>query len=91
MLKFEWDYTKAKANKKKHQITFQEASTIFFDPLSDTFYDPGHSIDENRYITIGMSEFMNILVVAYTYKNDIIRIVSARKATKRERRYYENG
>ena len=76
---------------KKHDVSFKEAATIFGDPLAETFLDPDHSISEYRFITIGLSELGNILVVAFTEKNDIIRIISARKANKHEKKYYENG
>jgi len=90
MLYFEWDSEKESRNIKKHGITFKEAATVFSDNLADTFYDPDHSVKEDRYILIGLSESRNILVVAFTARNDIIRIISARKATKKERRYYED-
>jgi uncharacterized DUF497 family protein len=90
MLYFEWDSEKESRNIKKHGITFKEAATVFSDNLADTFYDPDHSEKEDRYILIGLSESRNILVVAFTARNDIIRIISARKATKNERRYYED-
>ena len=91
MLNFEWDINKAKVNIEKHGISFNEAATIFADPLSDTFYDPDHSDDEDRFLSIGLSELENLLVVVFTEKNDIIRIISARKATKKERKHYEDG
>jgi uncharacterized DUF497 family protein len=90
MLYFEWDSEKESRNIKKYGITFKEAATVFSDNLADTFYDPDHSEKEDRYILIGLSESRNILVVAFTARNDIIRIISARKATKNERRYYED-
>jgi len=90
MLYFEWDIEKENKNIQKHGITFKEAATVFLDNLADTFYDPDHSKKEDRYILIGLSESGNILVVAFTKRNDIIRIISARKATKKERRYYED-
>ncbi len=90
MLYFEWDSEKESRNIKKHGITFKEAATVFSDNLADTFYDPDHSEKEDRYILIGLFESGNILVVAFTARNDIIRIISARKATKKERRYYED-
>ena len=90
MINFEWDPKKAKINEKKHGISFKEAATVFSDPLSDTFYDPDHSDYEDRYLIIGTSEIGNVLVVAFIERNDIIRIISARKVTKQERKYYEN-
>jgi uncharacterized DUF497 family protein len=89
MLKFEWNEEKAKFNKKKHGILFQEAATIFSDPRSLTFPDPEHSVGEERYITIGMSHYRNLLIVSHLDFNETIRIISARLATKQERKYYE--
>jgi len=83
-IEFEWDPNKAKKNIKKHRVSFNEAATVFGDPLSMTFFDPDHSIDENRYITIGLSHLGRLLVVAHTDRDDRIRIISARKATERE-------
>lgn len=91
MLWFDWDTQKAESNQRKHHVSFQEVATIFSDPLSHTYPDPNHSINEQRYITIGLSEFGNILVVAHTNEGDLIRIISARKATRKERHYYEKG
>ena len=90
MLYFEWDSKKESRNIKKHGISFKEAATVFSDNLADTFYDPDHSEKEDRYILIGVSEAGIILIVAFTERNDIIRIISARKATKKERRYYKD-
>lgn len=88
-IEFEWDPEKAKRNLKKHQVSFNEAATVFGDPLSMTFYDPDHSVDENRYITMGLSNLGKLQMVSHTDRDDRIRIISARKATRRERRYYE--
>ena len=90
-LQFEWDSKKSLENKRKHGITFEEASTIFGDPLSITIHDLVHSIDEDRFITIGTSVNNNFIVVVHTDRDDIIRIISARKATRNERRQYEQG
>jgi len=90
-LRFEWDSKKAQSNRRRHGITFEEASTIFGDPLSITIHDPAHSIGEDRFITIGTSVNDKLIVVVHTDRNDIIRIISARKATKNERRQYEQG
>ena len=87
-MKFEWDPEKAAANQKKHKISFQEAATIFGDFLSVTFDDPDHSDDEERYVTIGTSSQDRLLVVSHTDRNDTIRIISARRATKLEKKYY---
>lgn len=86
---FEWDVAKAAQNIKKHGISFEEASTVFEDPLFITFLDEEHSFDEDRYITIGVSINNNLILVAHTDRSDTIRIISARKATKNERRFYE--
>jgi uncharacterized DUF497 family protein len=88
-LRFEWDLEKAEQNLKKHRVSFTEATTIFSDPLSWTFFDPDHSIDENRYITIGLSHFGKLLIVAHTDRGDNIRLISARRTTRQERRFYE--
>ncbi len=85
---FEWDDEKARTNLQKHGIGFDEASTIFDDPLFITALDDEHSIDEERYITIGLSSKQRILMVAHTERNENIRIISARKATKNEEKFY---
>ena len=90
-LQFEWDSKKAQVNKRKHGITFEEASTVFGDPLSMTIPDPAHSIGEDRFITIGTSANGKLIVVVHTDRDDIIRIISARGATRSERRQYEQG
>ena len=90
-LQFEWDSKKSQSNKRKHGITFEEASTIFGDPLSITIDDSAHSIGEDRFVTIGTSVNDKLIVVAHTERNDIIRIISARKATRNEKRQYEQG
>jgi uncharacterized DUF497 family protein len=88
-LQFEWDSKKAQSNKRKHGITFEEASIIFGDPLSITIPDPAHSVGEDRFITVGTSVDNKLLVVVHTDRDDIIRIISARNATRSERRQYE--
>ncbi|MBW4647508.1 MAG: BrnT family toxin [Kastovskya adunca ATA6-11-RM4] len=90
-LEFEWNPDKAALNIEKHDISFQEAATVFNDPLSVTFPDPHHSIGESRYIIIGVSRFDQLLVVAHTDRVEKVRIISARKATRQERRFYEEG
>ncbi|MBF0239039.1 MAG: BrnT family toxin [SAR324 cluster bacterium] len=90
MLLFEWDPNKASSNINKHKITFDEASTVFQDTRSLTIDDPLHSWDEERLIIIGMSHKNRLLVVVHTEREDKVRIISARKATKNERRYYES-
>ena len=91
MLIFEWDPKKAETNLKKHGVSFEEASTAFKDPLSLTIDDPLHSSDEERLILIGMSYNNRMLVIAHTEIRDNIRIISARKATKKERNNYETN
>ncbi len=90
-LKFEWDERKAASNLKKHRVSFSEASTIFDDLWFITFLDEEHSTDEDRYITIGLSNRNRLLLVAHTDWVGQIRIISARKATNNEREFYEDG
>ncbi|MBN2018822.1 MAG: BrnT family toxin [Sedimentisphaerales bacterium] len=90
-LRFEWNRKKALLNIRKHGITFEEASTIFGDPLSLTIPDTYHSIGEDRFITIGTSAKGRVLVVVHTERQDVIRIISARKPTNNERNQYELG
>lgn len=91
MVEFEWDAAKAAANLRKHRVDFQEAATVLEDALSTTFPDETHSSDERRFVTIGTSGRGRLLVVAHTERNDTIRIISARRATRREREFYEQG
>jgi uncharacterized DUF497 family protein len=88
-LNFEWDEEKAKANLKKHRVSFEEATTIFIDPFSITIPDPDHSMDEQRYIDIGTSDKSHVVVVVYTERGSNIRIINCRKATASERKLYE--
>lgn len=90
-MEFEWNPDKATINLRKHTVSFQEATTVFGDALSVTFPDPEHSIGENRYVIIGMSESGNLLVVSHTDRENCTRIISARRATRQERRFYEEG
>lgn len=90
-MEFEWNPNKAELNVEKHSVSFQEAATVFNDSLSVTFPDPDHSIGENRYVIIGVSRFGQLLVVAHTDRGEKVRIISARKATRQERRFYEEG
>lgn len=91
MLLFEWDSNKAFSNQEKHGVSFDEASTVFKDPLSITIEDPLHSVKEERFILIGTSHKNRILVVIHAERGDNIRIISTRQATKKERKYYENN
>ena len=88
---FEWDDAKAEANERKHGVPFAEALTVFGDPLSLTGYDPAHSDDEDRYITMGQSTTGRLLVVSHTDRGEKIRLISAREASRAERRDYEDG
>jgi uncharacterized DUF497 family protein len=90
-LEFEWDEDKAASNQKKHRVTFEEASTVFADPLAAIFEDEAHSEEEQREIIIGHSADDQILLVSFTERAGAIRIISARRATKRERRDYEEN
>jgi uncharacterized DUF497 family protein len=90
-LRFEWDRGKAAENLAKHGVSFEEAATIFRDPLSATGADPDHSVDEERFVTFGMSTSGRLLVVAHTDRDDTIRIISARPVTPSERSIYEEG
>jgi len=91
MLLFEWDPNKARRNIETHDISFDEASTAFSDTLSSTIHDPLHSDEEDRFILIGNSYRNRLLVVVHTERGNKIRIISARKATKKERKQYEES
>lgn len=90
MIKFEWDSAKATANIKKHGISFEEAQTIFYDEFAIQFFDDGHSSDEERFLLLGMSTGARLLLVAHCERQagHVIRIISARQATKRESAFY---
>ncbi len=88
---FEWDPNKALGNVRRHQVPFEEAATIFDDPEFITVVDEAHSVDEERCITIGLSGIGRLLVVAHTERGDAIRIISARKATKNEEKFYQEA
>jgi len=90
-IKFEWDKRKARQNLRKHRVDFAEASTVFGDTLSITIPDPDHSEDEERCVTIGLSNRQRLLVVIHTEDEETIRIISARPADRLERRNYEEG
>jgi uncharacterized protein len=90
-IKFEWDTRKARQNLRKHQIDFTEASTVFADTLSITILDPDHSENEERWVTMGLSNRHRLLVVVHTEQEETIRIISARIADRLERRKYEEG
>lgn len=90
-IKFEWDENKNKGNIKKHKVSFEEASTVFYDEFARVIDDPDHSEDEDRFIILGISSVMNLLVVCHCSREDdsIIRIISARKADKTEEKEYK--
>jgi uncharacterized DUF497 family protein len=90
-MEFEWDTNKAIANLQKYEVSFAEAATVFGDPLSITFPDLDHSINESRFITIGLSTNGRIIILSHTGRDERIRIISARKATRKEQRFYEEG
>lgn len=91
-LRFEWDVGKAAANLRKHQVSFEEAQTVFYDPLASIFDDEWHSTDEPREIIIGHSRFARLLLVCFTERAlGLIRIISARRTTRQERKDYEEG
>ena len=90
-MKLEWDTKKAVANEKKHGVSFHEASSIFGDPLAITFDDPDHSVNEARQLTFGSSNRHRLLVVVHTQRGKITRIISARIATRQEKKIYEEG
>jgi uncharacterized DUF497 family protein len=90
-MRLEWDARKAAANLKKHRVSFEEAASAFFDPLSATGDDPDHSIGERRFVTFGVSSKGRLLTIAHAEAGDGIRIISARKATRQERKLYEEG
>lgn len=88
-MRFEWDREKATKNVRKHKVSFDEALTVFYDPLSATLADPDHSIGEERFITIGCSAHGQLLIVSHADRGKTIRIVSARRATAHERKRHE--
>lgn len=88
-MEFEWDRDKAAQNLEKHEVSFDEAVTVFHDPLAATFDDPDHSVGERRFITIGYSSQNRLIVVAHTERGESIRIISARLATSQERKRHE--
>ena len=90
-MKFEWDKNKAARNFSKHGVSFEEAKTVFDDPLYINLYDPDHSEDESRYLIIGASNRRRLLIASYTEKGNLIRIISAREVTRSEREAYEEG
>ena len=88
-MRFEWNAQKAAANQRKHGVSFDEAATVFLDPLSATGDDPDHSLEERRFVTFGVSSSGRLLVVAHVETGEAIRIISARRVTREERKLYE--
>jgi uncharacterized DUF497 family protein len=93
LMQFEWDEQKNRANIKKHGVSFEEAQTVFFDPLAKVAEDPEHSMHEDRFIAVGQSSLHRVLLVVHCFRDSdaTIRIVSARKLTKSEKKQYEEG
>lgn len=89
-MKFEWDDRKDLANREKHAVSFQEAATVFGDPLAATIPDPDHSQGESRFLTIGNSSSNRLIVVSHTEEGDNFRIINAREANTHERKKYES-
>ena len=90
-MRFEWNAQEAAANLRKHGVSFDEAASVFFDPLSATGDDPDHSVDERRFVTFGNSSSGRLLVVAPVHLDDVVRIITARLATRAERKLYEEA
>lgn len=88
---FEWDPVKAMINLRKHRVSFEEATSVFGDALAMNMPDPDHSLDENRFILLGLSHKLRLLVVAYAERGRVTRIISAREATRQERKQHEEG
>jgi uncharacterized DUF497 family protein len=93
MIKFEWDLPKARANLKKHQVSFDEAKSVFYDEFAVQFFDEEHSSNEERFLMLGISSNARLLLVCHCEREhgEVIRIISARKATKRESAFYQGG
>ncbi len=91
MIRFEWDPPKAAANTTKHQVSFEEAKSVFYDEFAVQFYDDEHSTEENRFLLLGMSSGSRLLLVCHCEREqgEVIRIISARKATRRESAFYQ--
>ena len=90
-MEFEWDPIKAAANLAKHEVSFEDAATIFGDPLGWVVTDPRHSLEEQRFVLLGQSQSQRLLAVMYAERREAIRIISARRATRREQRNYEEN
>jgi uncharacterized protein len=90
-MRFDWDENKAVSNLSKHGVSFEEAKTVFDDPLYVDFYDPAHSDEEDRYLIVGESSQRRLLIASYTERGNLIRLISAREVTRTERKVYEEG
>lgn len=90
-MNYEWDPKKAETNRRKHSVAFDEAATVFLDPMAVSGSDPDHSVSEERYITFGFSSLGRLLAVCHTYRQGSIRIITARRATRSERKIYEES
>ncbi len=90
-MRFDWDENKAVSNRSKHGVSFEEAKTVFDDPLYVDFYDPAHSEEEDRYLIVGESNQRRLLIASYTERGNLIRLISAREVTRTERKVYEQG
>ena len=90
-MRFEWDLNKATSNLVKHGVSFEEASTVFGDHLATSVPDPDRSVDEERWLTTGLSDQGHVLIVWHTNRGEVIRIIGARRASPNERRAYESG
>ena len=93
MIEFAWDPAKAASNLKKHQVSFEEAKSVFYDEFAVQFFDEAHSSDEDRFLMLGMSSRAKLLIVCHCERDrgEVIRIISARKATGRESAFYQGG
>ena len=90
-MRFDWDENKAVSNLSKHGVSFEEAKTVFDDPLYVDFYDPAHSDREDRYLIVGESSQRRLLIASYRERGNLIRLISAREVTRTERKVYEEG
>jgi uncharacterized protein len=90
-MRFDWDENKAASNLSRHGVSFEEAKTVFDDPLYVDFYDPDHSGDEDRYLIVGESNRGRLLITSYTERKESVRLISAREVTQTERKVYEEG
>lgn len=93
MIEFEWDASKASANLRKHQVSFEDAKSVFYDEFAMQFFDEDHSSEEERFLMLGMSSDAKLLIVCHCERQQglVIRIISARKASKRESAFYQGG